>query len=292
MVYLHFPSNLTEEEMMLQAKYQKLKRKKKAAINKKTPRPEPERSPVKVSKGPKMEARDAREVAKKLLKSGAISPIVKASKRSESEGFKRPSRFRSMDKKLTEEKTVAGYQPFASSPIEDREEGKTAFSPKVKGLYDSFVSEKTLESKNDTERPESSKIDKQPKQGNTIFVSGYKINEEFLRKTFAQFGNIISVTMESEKNRGFVTFKKPDSSDKAIADMDGRTISGNTLKVSIAKRQLMNSSSSSASPIATASSNETSRPVGWVDIAEKYSQKGNYVDKREAIEYEEDLFSS
>lgn len=27
MVYLHFPSNLTEEEMMLQAKYNKLKRK-------------------------------------------------------------------------------------------------------------------------------------------------------------------------------------------------------------------------------------------------------------------------
>lgn len=27
MVYLHFPSNLTEEEMMLQTKYQKLKRK-------------------------------------------------------------------------------------------------------------------------------------------------------------------------------------------------------------------------------------------------------------------------
>lgn len=27
MVYLHFPSNLTEEELMLQAKYQKLKKK-------------------------------------------------------------------------------------------------------------------------------------------------------------------------------------------------------------------------------------------------------------------------
>lgn len=27
MVYLHFPSNLTEEELMLQAKYNKLKRK-------------------------------------------------------------------------------------------------------------------------------------------------------------------------------------------------------------------------------------------------------------------------
>lgn len=29
MVYIHFPSNLTEEEHMLQAKYQKLKKKVK-----------------------------------------------------------------------------------------------------------------------------------------------------------------------------------------------------------------------------------------------------------------------
>lgn len=27
MVYIHFPTNLTEEELMLQAKYQKLKKK-------------------------------------------------------------------------------------------------------------------------------------------------------------------------------------------------------------------------------------------------------------------------
>lgn len=52
-------------------------------MKQKTPRPEPERSPVKVSKGSKMEARDAREVAKKLLKSGAISPIIKTPKRYE-----------------------------------------------------------------------------------------------------------------------------------------------------------------------------------------------------------------
>ncbi len=158
MVYLHFPSNLTEEEMMLQAKYQKLKRKvstrfasyvelnrplyfftisavlyvqKKAATKQKTQRPEPERSPVKVSKGPKMEARDAREIAKKLIKSGAISPIVKAPQRSENEGFKRPSRFRGLDRKSTEEKTVTGYQPFASSPMDDRDD-KSSFNPKVK----------------------------------------------------------------------------------------------------------------------------------------------------------------
>lgn len=108
---------------------------KKAAIKQKTPRPEPERSPIKISKGPKMEARDAREVAKKLIKSGAISPIVKTPKRSENEGFKRPSRFRGLERKMTEEKTVAGYQPFASSPIDDRDDSKSSFNPKVKVIF-------------------------------------------------------------------------------------------------------------------------------------------------------------
>lgn len=80
-----------------------------------------------------MEARDAREVAKKLIKSGAISPIVKPPKHPENEGFKRPSRFRGLDKKLTEEKAVAGYQPFPSSPLDDRKDSKpSAFNPKVK----------------------------------------------------------------------------------------------------------------------------------------------------------------
>lgn len=83
-----------------------------------------------------MEARDAREVAKKLIKSGAIGPIVKTPKRAENEGFKRPSRFRGLERKMIEEKTVAGYQPFASSPADEREEvAKPSFIPKVKVCF-------------------------------------------------------------------------------------------------------------------------------------------------------------
>lgn len=108
---------------------------KKAATKQKTPRPEPERSPVKISKGPKMEARDAREVAKKLIKSGAISPIVKTPKRPDNEGFKRPSRFRGLDRKTIEEKAVAGYQPFAASPADERDDSKSpSVNSKVKVL--------------------------------------------------------------------------------------------------------------------------------------------------------------
>jgi negative elongation factor E len=38
MVYIHFPANFTEEELMLQAKYQKLKKKKKSSASFKGPK--------------------------------------------------------------------------------------------------------------------------------------------------------------------------------------------------------------------------------------------------------------
>lgn len=65
------------------------------------------------------EARDAREVAKKLLKSGAITAITKAPKRNEQSGFKRP---RGLKRMLSEsERTVSGFQPFSATQPEDQE---------------------------------------------------------------------------------------------------------------------------------------------------------------------------
>lgn len=82
----------------------------------KTPRPEPEPSPVLNPKRPKETARDAREIAKKLLKSGAIGPIKKVPNRTDQESFKRPC---GMERKLsTAPQTLASYQPFsAASPV-------------------------------------------------------------------------------------------------------------------------------------------------------------------------------
>lgn len=91
----------------------------------KAPRPEPERTPQ-TPKRP-AEARDAREVAKKLLKSGAITAIVKTPKKPEQAGFKRP---RGLERKLSgTERTVSGYQPFSATHPEDME---TDNRPKVK----------------------------------------------------------------------------------------------------------------------------------------------------------------
>lgn len=82
----------------------------------KTPRPEPEPSPVLNPKRPKETARDAREIAKKLLKSGAIGPIKKVPNRTDQESFKRPC---GMERKmLSTAPTLTTYQPFsAASPV-------------------------------------------------------------------------------------------------------------------------------------------------------------------------------
>ena len=71
---LHFPSKLTEEEEQLQSKYAKLRRKKKQLQDVSKPKQEPEHNKIKKPS----EAKDAKEVAKKLLKTGAIKAIKKS----------------------------------------------------------------------------------------------------------------------------------------------------------------------------------------------------------------------
>lgn len=193
MVYLHFPSNLTEEELGLQAKYQKLKRKKKALQSFKTPKPEPEKTTT-LPKRP-AEGRDAKEIAKKLVKSGAIV-TCKTPKRTEQQGFKRPM---GLERKLSGvERTVSGYQPFAATQNEEMPEPEV--KPKVKNLYDSFVSARDREERGLTEKPREKGTAEKPRQGNTIFVSGFKLTEEVLRKAFHDSGNIVNISMEIEKS--------------------------------------------------------------------------------------------
>ncbi|RZF48004.1 hypothetical protein LSTR_LSTR002070 [Laodelphax striatellus] len=251
MVYLHFPNNLTEEELMLQTKYHKLKRKKKALQALKSPRVEQERTPTALSKRP-IEARDAREVAKKLIKSGAIPAIAKTPKRLEQAGFKRP---RGLEKKLSgSERLVSGFQPFSATQPEDQE---ADVRPRVK-----------------------------PRQGNTIFVSGSfapgsNITEDLLKKAFQPCGTIVNISMEVEKNRGFVTFDKTDSAERAIAEVNGSMVLGVPLKVTLARRQVV------IEPI-----NDVSSSSAWCTIAANSSQKGGHKDKRALVSYEDDPFES
>lgn len=73
--------------------------------------------------------------------------------------------------------------------------------------------------------------------GNTICVSGNNVTEDFLRNQFTLFGKIVSVSMEIEKGRGFITFIKTESAERAINDMHSKTVSGISLQVQLARRQ-------------------------------------------------------
>lgn len=262
---------------MLQNKYQKLRKKKKALQVQKTPRPEPEPSPVLNPKRPKETARDAREIAKKLLKSGAIGPIKKVPNRTDQESFKRPC---GMERKmLSTPQTLTSYQPFsAASPVKaeiPESNPKATPTSKFSNLYSNFVSStsKTISPSSSSPEPP---VPEPPRKGITIFVGGSSsITEEFLRTTFSKFGTIINISMEIEKNRGFITFDSPDIADKAVTQMNAATVSGIKLKVSISRNQ----------PIECGDKGVTA----WNAIATNKSQKGNQKDDRSLVIYD-DLF--
>ncbi|XP_016965425.1 negative elongation factor E [Drosophila biarmipes] len=278
MVYIHFPSNLTEEEQMLQAKYQKLKKKKKALQAHKAPKPEPESSLT--LKRP-TDARDAREVARKLIKSGAIPAIQKQTKQDQT-SFKRP-KGQERAKRSTSETSVASYQPFSSTQNDVAQE--TIISeiikeePRRQNLYQHFATERDREERGVPEKvPMDTVQPEKPRAGNTIFVSGNKVTEDFLKKTFNDYGTIVNVSMEIEKSRGFVSFAKPESADRAIAEMHGKNVNGINLQVQLARRQPQ------IEPI-----NDASSSAVWSSIAASKSQKGSHKDHREMVQYDEDF---
>lgn len=216
------------------------------------------------------DARDAREVARKLLKSGAIQAIQKPLTKQDQTSFKRPKG--QERKRIIQDATnVAAYQPFSAtqltadgvpvavsigvgaggaigggsatggveSTIAERE------TSRVHNLYQQFATERDREErgltggeKKNSEAITSSplRVDK-PRSGNTIYVSGNKVNEEFLRTHFAIFGKIVNVSMEIEKGKGFITFGKSESADHAILERHGKQIAGIQLQVQLARRQ-------------------------------------------------------
>lgn len=149
----------------------------------KTPKNEPEK-PL-ISKRP-TDARDAREVARKLIKSGAIQAIQKT--KPDPVAFKRPKE----RKKLLHESNVP-YQPFSKPesemPAKPDTPGEKDEGNRIQNLYQQFASERDreergLDKKVATEVPRVEK----PRTGNTIYVSGKTVTEDFLKKNFSEFG--------------------------------------------------------------------------------------------------------
>lgn len=305
MVFLHLPASLTEEEQMLQTKYAKLRKKKAALKNHNssksensdrklsnatnTPIANPNKKHIATTAG------DAKELAKKLIRSGNIK-LQPSSKAKVGDvkpgGFKRPQ---GLERKLTGlDNARAGYQPFSAThgPGGGFDTGGEDMNPepveppakKVKNLYDTFVAARDREERglaNDVSESMSSLKSDIRRQGNTVYVFGYQITEDLLKKAFASLGGkIVNISMEVEKNCGFLTFDRADIAERAISEFNGNVVGGIQLKVSMARRQPV------IDPINDASSSST-----WSTIAASHSQKGSHKDKRELVAYDsEDLF--
>ncbi|XP_043204843.1 negative elongation factor E-like isoform X2 [Amphibalanus amphitrite] len=277
MVYLHFPTNLTEEEIVLQNKYAKLRKKKKALQALKAPRQEPE--PIHPVKRPS-EAKDAKEYAKKLIRSGAIRSIERRDDNKEKTTFKRS---KGLERKLSgSDRALSGYQPFSASHPEDEPpppppaERDKEFRPGNKTLYDSFISARDKEERSSSRDVASDK----PRQGNTVYVRGYGVTEQLLRRSFQKFGAIVNISMEIEKNCGFLTFDKMEAAERSIAAMSGTTVDGVQLQVSYARRQ------PKIEPI-----NDASTSSAWSTIAASHSQKGLHnKDQRNVVTYDDAYF--
>nr|XP_021183991.2 negative elongation factor E [Helicoverpa armigera] len=223
MVFLHFPSNLTEEELMLQAKYQKLKKKKKALQALKAPKQEPEK-PI-LPKRP-TEARDAREIARKLIKSGAIQAIKSPPPQPQNATFKRPraGRERKLSGSASAAGGVASYQPFSASQEPPPPEEKQA--PRVKYLYDSFVTAR--------ENPRDEKSPRTPLpvgaespapaagvgRSSVLLVCGARISEETIRRRLATY-EPFSFTQEPDDEKAFLSFETPEIAAQALTSLDG-----------------------------------------------------------------------
>lgn len=179
-------------------------------------KPEPEK-PL-IPKRPK-DARDAREIAKKLIKSGNIN----IQKQESQVQFKRP-KGQERKKLLNDPPT---YHPFSTPSVDDESPGLKSPTIIDKGekidssirpipaLYQTFEKE-------GSEKKSNFPVKEKPKTGFTIFVSGKSITEDFLKKHFNEFGQIVNVSMEIEKNRGFVTFSKTEATERAIAEVRRR----------------------------------------------------------------------
>jgi negative elongation factor E len=218
---LSFPSSLTDEEKLLQHKYAQLKRKKNQINSLKNPKVETPPAPVipPVIKRPlpsdSGSKADAKEVAKKLLKSGAITAIKVPEKKDTGFVRKRTLSSRVGDK-------PGGYRPFSASTSVDEEDDVFVSSipsdpnpaPDYSAKYNSlssssYVSPKDAEviAREETMR-EKKREGKQhyvnrdlPNQGNTIYIRAPGMTEMSLKRLASYFCSHNMISLDPSLHR-------------------------------------------------------------------------------------------
>ncbi|KAI2802880.1 hypothetical protein RDWZM_001133 [Blomia tropicalis] len=292
---LHIPSQLTEEEQTLIRKYQKLKRKKKLLNQLKTPKPEP--PIIQPIKRTPENGTDATEVAKKLLKSGKIQAIKAPDNRERQEsGFKRSKAHER--KRCTGTDKPGGYLPFHNNHSLDEDPGFNDLNDgeKKKPLYESFVitrdahtvaREETFREKKRDGKANYVNRDN-PQQGNTIYIHGENLTEDMLRLAFSTFGTVLNITAEPSKNCGFVTYDSIDTANMAINDMNGKTMNGIRLKVSLARRQPVYNPEKSKQNTTEYNNQHVSTSEAWSAIASNFTDEVETKKHRAVVSYDDD----
>lgn len=217
---------------------------------------------------------DAKEVAKKLLKSGAI-PAIKPPEK-EKQGFKRSI---SLQRKKMEQAEKPKYQPFSAVQKWDSDlDGGSVSSDAIGGHRGSsgmanvaphekeaFAREATFREKKRDGKAHYINRDI-PNVGNTVYVHGIGLNEQSLRTAFTAFGNILNVIVEYNRNCSFITFETIDEANRAIDKMNGTQLNGAQLRVTLARKQpaLLKAATSPGS----SSTGTTSEPVSGTPARE------------------------
>jgi len=74
-------------------------------------------------------------------------------------------------------------------------------------------------------------------QGKKLYVGNldYSVTKDDLSELFAEFGEVVEVTIIDGKGFGFVEMTEPADAEKAIADLDGKDLKGRAMKVNEAR---------------------------------------------------------
>ncbi|GLG94370.1 Negative elongation factor E [Gryllus bimaculatus] len=268
MEYMRFPSKLTEEEKMLQAKYAVLKKKKKVLQSLKLPQTEQEKIPApKASTEPKLTTK----VVKKMVQMGVLPSFARKASHSEHTGFKRSI---TLERKLNATKiSFDGFEH--SSDMQPR----PRLQNKRKNVYKPSISVHDWEEEDETAVPKIPRIETNTiYNGNTIKVKGHNISEDYLKRSFQTCGRIVNVAMDEENQCGFVTFDKVEAANRAVTEINGCMASGIQLKVSFAKEHSLSWSSRGTSF------------TDWSSINADNSSDENHDDNRNMLVYENNLF--
>jgi len=74
-------------------------------------------------------------------------------------------------------------------------------------------------------------------QGKKLYVGNldYSVTKEALSELFAEFGEVVEVTIIEGKGFGFVEMSEPSEAESAMSDLNGKDFKGRSLKVDEAR---------------------------------------------------------